>query len=368
MSTVTGPHLHDTTASPRPRAATGLGAPLASEISRLLHRRLVLALLAVGAVALVVAGVALFATHGTDVTGARVTAEADYQRSLADQRSYRAQCLADPGIPEGEKQVQCGTGEADSQLSADSFFVDPRLRADQGLPELAIGTTVVGAVLLALVGATAVGADWSSRTMLSLLTWQPRRLRFLATRLGAITVLSLAASVLAQALALGMGALVVATRGTFDATPELPSGTYVGSAGQAMLAQAHFWRDLLSLQARGIAVMVLAALVAAGLATLTRGTGGFLGVTLAWLVLVEVAGQALLLGRAPSLVPWTLTQSAAAALQPGGLRLYLDQVQTPRGFEQRTQLVSNLDGLSHLGLLAVVVLVAAGVLLRRRDL
>lgn len=366
MSTLTT--ADDVTASPRPRAATGPGAPLRSELSRLLHRRLVVALLALGALALVVATVALFATHGKDVAGARVKAQADFQQYVTDQRMYYDQCVADPTIPDDQLAGACGTGEVDDFTTADSFFVDPRLFADQGLPVLAVGTTVVGAVILALVGATGVGADWSSRTMVSLLTWQPRRLRFLATRLGAVALLALAASLVAQALALGLGALVVATRGTFDPTPELESGSYMGSAGQALISQSHFWRDLLSLQGRGVLLMVLAALVAAAIATITRGTGGFLGVALVWLVVIEIGAQALLASKAPALSAWTLTQSAAAAVTPGGLRLYLGEVQTATGMQSSSRLVSNLEGLSHLGLLAVVAVLAAGLLLRRRDL
>lgn len=359
----------DATISPRPRAATGPGSPLRSEVSRLLHRRLVLALLAAGVVALAVAAVALFATHSTDIAGARVSAQADYERNVAQTNQYRDQCLKDPAIPDDQREMMCGP-PPDESMSPDSFFTDPRLRADQGLPQLAVGVTVVGGVLLALIGATATGADWSSRTMVSLLTWQPRRLRFLGTRLGAIALLAAVAGVLAQVLALGLGAIVVSTRGTWATTPpDTRAGMYVGAGvGRALLPAEHFWRDLLSLQARGVLLMVLAAVVAAALATITRSTGGFLGVALGWLVLVEGAGQALLLSRLPSLLPWTLTQSVTAAIAPGGSRLYLGEQVVNGQLTARSVLVTNLDGLGHLGLLAVVVVAVAAVLLRRRDL
>ncbi|HEX8498069.1 MAG TPA: hypothetical protein VF661_12805 [Actinomycetales bacterium] len=369
MSTVTEPSSEPTTElSARPRSATGAGAPLRSELSRLLHRRLVLALLAAGAVALLVAFIALFATHGNDVAGARASAQTAYERNIVDTQQYREQCLNDPATPEGQEEAYCGSG-VDPSLTPDSFYSDPRLRADQGLPSMAIAVTVVGSLLMALIGATGTGADWSSRTMVSLLTWQPRRLRFLGTRLGAIALLAAAAGVVAQALALGLTSLVVATRGTWAPTPPMPSGTYFGSgSGTAMIPASHFWRDLLSMQGRGVLLMVLAALAAAALATVTRSTGGFLGVALGWLIVVEAAGQALLLTWAPALVPWTLANSFAAAITPGGTSVYVGTEVVNGQMNGRSELVSNLEGLGHLGLLTVVVVLVAGLLLRRRDL
>nr|WP_284289349.1 hypothetical protein [Angustibacter aerolatus] len=67
-----------------------------------------------------------------------------------------------------------------------------------------------GAALLAvLVGGTAMGADLASRAMVTLLAWEPRRLRFLATRYTAVALASLAIGVLLQAITLGLGALTV---------------------------------------------------------------------------------------------------------------------------------------------------------------
>jgi hypothetical protein len=85
-------------------------------------------------VALLVASAALFFTHGTDVAGARAKAQADYTRAVDDQRQYREQCLRDPNIPTDAKEQACGQAEPDPAMTADAFYEDPRLRADQGLP------------------------------------------------------------------------------------------------------------------------------------------------------------------------------------------------------------------------------------------
>lgn len=354
--------------SPRPRAATGPGSLLRAELGRLRRRRLVGALLLLGLVALLVAAAIVFFTHDRDVAGAQAQARSELARQVNDQLMYAKQCRADPAASEAQKN-ECPPETVDPSMTPAQFYQDPRLRADQGLPAFAIGIGVAGALLTSLVAATAVGADWSSRAIVTLLTWQPRRLRFLATRLGAVAVLAAVAGVLGQALGLGLGALTVATRGTFQATPPPEGGTHYGSGpGFALIGPGHFWRDLVLLQGRGVVLMVLAGVIAASLATITRSTGGFLGVALGWLVIVEVAGQGLLASVAPRLTPWTLAQSVAALLTPGGQNVYVGD-QFVNGVQTSgTIQVSNLDGFWHLGLVAVVVTVVAGLLLKRRDL
>lgn len=360
----------DVTTSPRPRAATGPGSLLRAELGRLRHRRLVAALALLGLAVLLMASVGVFFTHDRDLAGARAQAQSDFSRAVSDQASYRAQCLKDPGIPAADREQSCGPSGVDPSMTANSFYQDPRLRADQGLPTMAIGVGVVGTLLMGLISATAVGADWSSRAIITLLTWQPRRLRFLATRLGAIAILAVALGIVAQALGLALGAAIVATRGTWASTPALAeSGMYVGSGpGTALIAADNFWRDLVFLQARGVALMLLFAVIAASITTITRSTGGFLGVALGWFVLAETAVQGLLYNFAPMLMPFTLTQSTIALLTPGGINVpgrneMVNGVMTSANIQ-----VSNFDGFWHLGLLAVLVTVLAGVLLRRRDL
>jgi hypothetical protein len=213
-----------------------------------------------------------------------------------------------------------------------------------------------------------VGADWSSRAIVTLLTWQPRRLRFFATRLGAIALAAAGLGVLAQALGLGLTALTVSTRGTWQPTPAVPEGEFSSGPSQGMIPPDHFWRDLLSLQGRGVLLMVLAAVIAASIAMLTRSTGGFLGVALGWFVLVEVAGQGLLSNLWPTFGRYTLIQNVAALLTPGGIEVFGGNRMVNGQQVSQTVQMSNLDGLLYLSLVAVAVSAVAAVLLRRRDL
>ncbi len=345
--------------SARPRAATSAGSLLGAELARLRHRRLVLALLLLGLAGLLAALTAVFLTHDRDVAAARASAQTQYERTVRDQTTFAQQCRADPAVPDAQQETVCPPAN-DPSLTPEVFFRDPRLRADQGLPAIALGVSVAGALLMGLVAATAVGADWSSRAIITLLTWQPRRLRFLATRFAAIGVLAVLVGVVGQSLGLGLGLLTVATRGTFETGPVQDGGPPAFGAG------GHLWRDLLLLQGRGVLLTVLAAVIAAAIATITRSTGGFLGAALGWFVVVEIAAQGVLGSVSPGLTRWTLTQNVAALLTPGGTTVLsatpVDGVATP------TVHLSNLDGAWHLAALALLVSALAALLLRRRDL
>ena len=346
--------------SARPRAATSAGSLLGAELARLRHRRLVLALLLLGLVGLLAALAAVFFTHDRDVAAARATAQTQYEQQVRDQTASAQQCRADPSVPEAQKDTACPPTTIDPQMTPESFYRDPRLRADQGLPAIATGVGVAGALLMGLIAATAVGADWSSRAIVTLLTWQPRRLRFLATRFAAIGLLAVLVGVVGQSLGLALGLGTLATRGTFETGPAEDGGP------PAFGAARHLWRDLVLLQGRGVLLMVLAAVIAAAIATITRSTGGFLGFALGWFVVVEVAGQGLLSSVSPALARWTLTQNVAALLTPGGTTIF--SAASVDGVATRTTHLSNWDGAWHLAVLALLVSGLAGLLLRRRDL
>jgi hypothetical protein len=344
----------------RPPAATGRGSLLAAELGRLRRRRLVLALVGLGLAALVVAMALVFVNYSTDFAGARAKAATQAQAQAEGQREAEAQCRQDPSVPEAERAEACDFGDAPA---AEDLYVDPRFFAETGLPVVVVAVGVAGALVAALVGATAVGADWSSRAILTLLTWEPRRLRLLGTRLLAIALGTAALGLLAQALALGLGALTVQLRGSWGAPP-VPLG--IEGDGGSFLPHAHFWRDLLSLQLRGVVLMVLAALLAASVTSITRHTGGLLGLMFAWFAVAENAVRALAGDRGWS--RWLITENILAFLMPGGQRLPAGTRITAEGLEPRTVLVSNLDALLYLGLLTAAAALLAGVLLRRRDL
>lgn len=370
MSAVTSTTSPTADLGSAPRAATGRPHPLRSELSRLRHRRLVLLVVGLGFAALVAAMVIVFFTHSTDVAGARQKATVAAQQAAADQAQYRQECLADPSIPQADKD-NGACGPEDSGPTAQDLYQDPRLRADVGLPAIAIGVAVGGALVAALVGATGVGADWSSRTIITLLTWEPRRIRLLGRRHLAIAIAVAAIGVVGQLVGLALGAVVVATRGTWDHLYGAASAS-VGYQPAPLIPAGHFWRDLVSLQVRGVVLMVVVAVLAAAVTTVTRHTGGTLGIAFAWFAVVENAVRIVFSQR--GWPRWLVTENVVAFLSPGGQRMIAGSPASGSGSSMgpddggRTVLVSNLDALLYLGVLTAVALVLAGVLLRRRDL
>jgi hypothetical protein len=297
----------------------------------------------------------VFGTHSTDLGAARADAARAAQEQAAMNQDFQADCLQDPSIPEADKEAACNPGGVPT---AEDLFQDPRFVAERGLPQIAIGVGVVGALVTALVGATAVGADWSSRTVITLLTWEPRRLRLLGTRLGAVALLSAGAGVVAQLLALGLGALSVQLRGTWS--------TPAGTEGDGLIPHAHFWRDLLSLQLRGVVLMVLAAVLAASVTSVTRHTGGLLGLLFAWFAVAENAIR--VIGADRGWPRWLLTENILAFLTPGGSPMDTANGPATDGPQPATAVLSNLEALLYLGVVTATAAVLAGVLLRRRDL
>jgi len=355
--TGTSAHL----ASSRPAAATSRGSLLGAELGRLRHRRLVSALVLLGLVALLAAMAAIFATHSTDVEAAHAVARQQAAQATAEQKVFEQRCLDDPSIPQVDKDNgACGSGT----LTEDVFFSDPRFRADRDLPVVAIGVGIGGALLASLLAATATGADWSSRSIITLFTWEPRRLRLLGTRLLAIAVYVAAFGAAAQALALGLGALTVQLRGTWQASPLGDPQT--GPSRDGMLSPDRFWPELITLQARTVVVMVLVALMSAALATVFRSTGGVLGVAFGWFAVVEIAVHAFFSGR--GVLRYMLTENLVAALMPGGSTLYVGQRVTADGVVPNMVHLSNWAGLAYLGVVTTALCALAAVLLRRRDL
>ncbi len=171
MSTATIPTASEETGSRRRQK----GSLFAAEMQRLAARRLVrlLVLLALAAFA---TGVVL-----TMVNTAKPDPGAT-ERARAVFAEQHQQCLREPSIPESEKPGACGSPELPPEQV--QYYLDkPSFTLASELPNGANGVGGATAVLLFLVGATAIGAEWSSRSIVALLFWEPRRLKVMAVKL-----------------------------------------------------------------------------------------------------------------------------------------------------------------------------------------
>ena len=332
-----------------PGSALPLGGLLRAELRRLRLRRLLVLAVAVYLV-LMLAGMALsFFTSSADQGIARAQAEEVYQQSLAECERSRPE----PGeLPPGETLPPC----TELVPSAEEFlrFNDPRYRVVEQLPTDVQTSAGIFAVLAFVLGASAIGAEWAARTLPSLLTWEPRRVRVLLVKLAALLIAVTGVAVLVQALTLGAGWLTGTLRGTFEGVSAVPGG---------------FWGPLLLQCGRGVVLAGLVAACAFAVTAVLRHTAAALGLAFGYFVFLENAVRAL----RPHWEQWLLTSNVLGWLGRGG---YSTQVLRP-GAERDgniddtdylTIVVTNGEAALYLFALTGALLALALVVFRRRDL
>jgi hypothetical protein len=325
----------DSTALPRAR-----GSLFRAE----LHRLVALAVL--GWLFAVVIGLLNYA-HPTAAD--RAAARQTMQQMIAQNEAGRQQCLNDPPAegPGKTPEEICGPPLTAANLNADDFLgKHPFDFATTGTAG-AIGFTAASSVLAFIVGATWIGAEWSSRSLVALLFWVPRRLQVMGTKLAVLALAAAGIGVVAQAAWLGMAGILRAAAGSDNGLPE------------------HFWGDLLATQARGVLLTVLVALIGFGLTNLIRNTGAALGVGFVYFAVVETALRML----RPGWQPWLLSNNVAGLLSPHGITVYIDEGLVPTDMGgQHSYLITNLQAGLVLTAIAAVIVGAGVLLFTRRDL
>lgn len=143
-----------------------------------------------------------------------------------------------------------------------------------------------------LTGASAIGAEWQSRTVTTLLTWEPRRIRML----------------LGKAIAVVLGivvGIILITIGIMAAF--LPAA---GAHGSMAGLDAIWWGDLVSAIARVAGIAAGAGLFGMVIATIGRNTAAAFGVGFVYLAVVE----SLIRGFRPQWRPWLIGDNAGIVL------------------------------------------------------
>lgn len=336
-------------APPAP-AATGagpasFGSLLRAEALRLWSRRLVRVLVGLGLVGLIATFVIASTQYATPSADALDQARATRQSILDQNTQNHEQCLAAVGTEQGPPTADdCGPQPQPDDVGPVESFVAHRpftLNSDGRNGVLA---TAAGASVIAfLIGATVIGAEWSSRSIVAWLFWVPRRRRVMAAKLTVLAAAVAALGVLGEALWLLGAQGLAALRGAGAAAPD------------------PHWAGLLAAGGRGALLVTLAGLIGFGLANLIRNTAAALGAGFVYFVIVENVVRV----AAPSCEPWLLTNNAVALVQSSGLRLYLYNNAYDGG---REIIVSNLHGGLVIGAATAVVVGVSVLVFTRRDL
>lgn len=212
---------------------------------------------------------------------------------------------------------------------------------------LAVGvaTAIVGFIL----GATFIGAEWSSKNLLAWLFWEPRRLRLMAAKLLALLSSVLVLAVIAQAAWLATARLLLHFRGS--------AVTTLGPQA------AHFWSHVVDAQLRCALLVLVTACMGFALASLLRNTAAAFGIAFVYFAVVETLLRAI----NPDLQPYLFTTGLAAWASNAGITV-LGKPEYQQGYQSvglKEIFVSNTHGGA---VFSLVLITAALTLFSRRDL
>lgn len=154
-----------------------------AERRRLFKRRMTTWALAIGVIILAAIATALFLAHQKPtpqaLAAAEVRAEQEYQEQLKQFEQWREDCEAK--APEKE---MCQPPPRDAFRA--EHFLPPQFHFKDTFGEIILIWAAIMAMIGFLIGATFVGAEWSSGSMMNLLTWKPKRMSVLGTKLGVL--------------------------------------------------------------------------------------------------------------------------------------------------------------------------------------
>ncbi len=255
---------------------------LASELLRFRSRRLVVVVLA-GALLATGIGLVIAAVDSTPPTTAVIAA------ARTQAREEVAKCLV------------ADFGDGNLGMPIDDFcrenFSDPNQYMPShlalvDLPQILEGVSSITSILGLVIGASSVAASWQTGTISTIFTWEPRRLRWFASR---IVVLTAGVFV--------MTALIVAFLSAGLALAAMVRGSTIGVDGA-------WWTDLLTTALRVSLAAAISAVIGGAVAAIGRHTAAALGVVFVWTAVIE----GLIRGFRPLWSPWLLGDNLVSFL------------------------------------------------------
>jgi ABC-2 type transport system permease protein len=246
-----------------------------SELLRFRSRRLVVVLF-FGTIIGTVVGCVIAAIESTPPTEAVLAeAHARAEREVAN-------CLvADwTGVEFGGMTLEVFCRE---QFGEETQYLPSHL-ALVDLPGILEGVASITTILGLMMGASVVAVSWQTGTIGTILSWEPRRLRWFAARLLVIAV--------------GVFAITLAWMAVVTAGITLTAATRGSTIGM----DAEVWRSVVLTWVRIGAVASVAAVVGGGVAAIGRHTAAALAAVFVYTAVVE----GLIRGFRPLWTPWLL--------------------------------------------------------------
>ena len=197
------------------------------------------------------------------VAEAQAKADREYQQAVAQAETDRKACEAQPGSD--CTQMWQPTRE-DFQAE---WYMPPTFDFRKNFGDMVTTLAAILAMAAFVIGASFVGAEWSSGGMMNLLLWRPQRLKVLNTKLAALLAVLTGVTVLLSALWTGIFALIANLRGTLDG---MTSGA---------------WQSYLIMEVRGLVIVLAAGALGFGLASIGRHTAVAMGVAIGVVVVLQ---------------------------------------------------------------------------------
>ena len=260
-----------------------------AETRRLVKRRATKLFVFCGLLVLATVAAGVFVTNqkaGPEtVARAKAEAQANYQQAVEDTNRAIGECQAAQGTAKaGDYPPNCDiTAPTPSDFNPD-WYMPATFDFRNRFPSMVATFAGVLALVAFIIGASFVGAEWSSGGMMNLLLWRPRRRQVLGTKLA---VLLAGTTVLTAALGVIWTAAFYVIAMARGSTAKMTSGA---------------WQSLALMEARALVLVLVAGALGFGLASIGRHTATALGVAIGVIVVLQF-GVGAVLGLANAKYP-----------------------------------------------------------------
>ncbi len=234
------------------------------------------------------------------VAAAKAQARAEYERTVGFVQEEQRRCQAAQGTPEAANFPPACEGFSAPQPEdfQAEWYMESTFTFKTKFGDMITTYAAILALAAFVIGASYVGAEWSTGGMMNLLLWRPQRLRVLGTKLGALLAALTALSVVVAVVWTLVFVLIASLRGSM--------------AGMTSGA----WQSVALTELRALALIVVAGAVGFGLASLGRTTALALGATVGAVVVFQFGLVTVLsLASVPFAEAWLLPVWGMAWMQ-----------------------------------------------------
>jgi ABC-2 type transport system permease protein len=246
-----------------------------AETRRLIKRRFT-KFLVIGTLAVLVAIAAgmFFANHKvgpSQIAAAQAEADRNFQEQSRQAAQERQRCEAAPGTADAANYPpDCSQLYTPTRADFDpQWYMPATFEFRKEFGNMVTALAALMALMAFVVGASFVGAEWSSGGMMNLLLWRPQRLKVLGTKLLALLVGLTALTTVTAAVWTGLFWLIADQRGSVS---NMTSGA---------------WQSFVLMEVRALTLVVVAGAVGFGLASLGRHTAVALGAAIGAIIVFQ---------------------------------------------------------------------------------